>query len=172
VTIEFGTCPTAVLIVNIKVVLARILPMVYCTQNHWVSGLGPSSGILNTRKHNVSDVFPSSGEENTPTLLGPLERASLNHWTTYVRVQVQVILRPTVSRPVRLGVASLLEQVTRGCIYLSNNYFLSFSCRAPTPKRGRVCNLQCNQFQVILPPTVCRPVRLGAGPPLGSKTRF
>jgi hypothetical protein len=28
--------------------------MVYNTQNYWVSGLCPSSGILNTRKHNVS----------------------------------------------------------------------------------------------------------------------
>jgi hypothetical protein len=32
------------------------------------------------------DLFPSSGEEGeTPTLLGPLERASLKHWTTPVR---------------------------------------------------------------------------------------
>jgi hypothetical protein len=28
--------------------------MVYNTWSHWVSGLWPSSGILNTRKHNVS----------------------------------------------------------------------------------------------------------------------
>jgi hypothetical protein len=27
--------------------------MVYNTQNYWVSGLHPSSGILNTRKHNI-----------------------------------------------------------------------------------------------------------------------
>jgi hypothetical protein len=29
------------------------------------------------------DLFPSSGEdgEKTPTQLGPLERANLNHWT-------------------------------------------------------------------------------------------
>jgi hypothetical protein len=27
-----------------------------CTQKYWVSGLGPSSGILNTRKHNVSET--------------------------------------------------------------------------------------------------------------------
>jgi hypothetical protein len=59
-------------------------------------------------------------------------------------VQVQVILRPTVSRPVRRGVVPLLERVTRCYISLSDNYFLSFSCRAPSLTRGRVCNLQCN----------------------------
>jgi hypothetical protein len=34
------------------------------------------------------DLFPSSGEggEKTPTQLGPLERANLNHWTAPVRV--------------------------------------------------------------------------------------
>jgi hypothetical protein len=42
-------------------------------QNHWVSGLCPPSGIL-------LDLFPSSGEgRETPTLLGALERANLNH---------------------------------------------------------------------------------------------
>jgi hypothetical protein len=31
------------------------------------------------------DLFPSSGEGETPTLLGPLERAHLTHWTIHVR---------------------------------------------------------------------------------------
>jgi hypothetical protein len=30
--------------------------MVYNTQNYWVSGLCPSSEILNIRKHNVSET--------------------------------------------------------------------------------------------------------------------
>jgi hypothetical protein len=30
------------------------------TQNHWVSGLGPSSGILNTRKHSILETGPVS----------------------------------------------------------------------------------------------------------------
>jgi hypothetical protein len=30
--------------------------MVYNTQNYWVFGLCPSSGILETRKHNVSET--------------------------------------------------------------------------------------------------------------------
>jgi hypothetical protein len=29
--------------------------MVYDTQNYWVFGLCPSSGILETRKHNISE---------------------------------------------------------------------------------------------------------------------
>jgi hypothetical protein len=37
--------------------------MGYNTQNHWIVGLCPSSGILETSKHNVAelDLFPSSG---------------------------------------------------------------------------------------------------------------
>jgi hypothetical protein len=42
-----------------------------------------------TRKHSIMfwklDLFLSSGEgRETPTLLGPLERPSLNHWTTHI----------------------------------------------------------------------------------------
>jgi hypothetical protein len=34
--------------------------MVHKTQNYCVSGLCPSSGILNARKHNVSEIGPVS----------------------------------------------------------------------------------------------------------------
>jgi hypothetical protein len=57
--------------------------MLYTTQNHWVCGLCPSSEILIARKHSVSELglFPSSGKEKqTPTVLGPLGKANLNHW--------------------------------------------------------------------------------------------
>jgi hypothetical protein len=60
-------------------------------------------------------------------------------------VEVEVTLRPTVS----LSVLPLLEQVTRCYIYLSDNYFLYFSCRAPSLTRGRFCNLQCNDTSSI-----------------------
>jgi hypothetical protein len=40
--------------------ILRILTMVYNTQNYWVSGLRPSSGILNTRKRNISGTDPVS----------------------------------------------------------------------------------------------------------------
>jgi hypothetical protein len=61
-----------------------------------------------------------------------------------VQVQVIVILGPTVSRSLRLGVVPLLERVTRCYVSLVVNYCLSFSCKAPSLTRGRVCNLQCN----------------------------
>jgi hypothetical protein len=42
----------------------------------------PSSSILTTRKHNISETGSVSALKwggETPTLLGPLERANLNH---------------------------------------------------------------------------------------------
>jgi hypothetical protein len=56
-----------------------------------VSGLYPLSENLNTRQHNVLilDLIPSSGEgRESPTLLGPLNRANLSPWTTHVKVSV------------------------------------------------------------------------------------
>jgi hypothetical protein len=60
-----------------------------CIRKYWVLGLRPSSGILKeleNTKFRKLDLFPSSDERGreTPTLLGPLERANLNHWTTYI----------------------------------------------------------------------------------------
>jgi hypothetical protein len=60
-----------------------ILTMVYTARNYWVFGLCPSSGILETRKHDVSEAgyvsFLRCGRK-TPTQLGPLDRANLSHW--------------------------------------------------------------------------------------------
>jgi hypothetical protein len=56
--------------------------MVYNTQNYWVFGLRPSSGILKIREHSVPEtgyVFVLRWRGETPTLFGPLERADLNH---------------------------------------------------------------------------------------------
>jgi hypothetical protein len=61
------------------------------------------------------------------------------------------------SRPVRLGVLPLLEQVTRCYISSCDNYFLYFSCRAPSLMRGLVCNYSAMiqvQFQVT---SICLP---------------
>jgi hypothetical protein len=56
--------------------------MVYHTQNYRVFGLFPSSVIQGNRKHDVSEtgslsVFRCGGK--TPTQLGPLDGANLNH---------------------------------------------------------------------------------------------
>jgi hypothetical protein len=55
--------------------------MVYHTQNYWVFGLFPSSGILGPRKHDVSEtgsvsVLRCGGK--MPTQLGPLERIEVS----------------------------------------------------------------------------------------------
>jgi hypothetical protein len=53
--------------------------VVYNTENYWVFGLCPSSGILKTRKTqgfgNWTCFLPQVRDGETPTLLGPLERA-------------------------------------------------------------------------------------------------
>jgi hypothetical protein len=78
-----------------------------------------------------------------------LLRPNLYCSTLSAQVEIEATLRLRVSQPVRLGVLLLLEQVTRYYIYLSDNYFLYFSCRAPSLTRGRVCNLQCNDASSI-----------------------
>ena len=50
----------------------------------WVFLLPSSSGILNMFRN--LDLFPSSGDGETPTLVGPLETANLNLWTTYASI--------------------------------------------------------------------------------------
>jgi hypothetical protein len=56
--------------------------MVYNTQNYRVFWLCPSSGILETRKHNVSETgsFSYSGRGEDTYSVAPLERTNLNHW--------------------------------------------------------------------------------------------
>jgi hypothetical protein len=56
--------------------------MAYNTQNYWVFEHQPSSDILENTKHDVSDKIcfcpQVRGGGETPTQLGPLERANLN----------------------------------------------------------------------------------------------
>jgi hypothetical protein len=101
---------------------------IHLTKNCWGFGILPIVWYSKTRKHDVSEtghVSLFTWEGQTPTLLGPLERANLNywtqwtgdevgghpflisnfnHWTTNGKSKFKVILRPTISRPVRLGV--------------------------------------------------------------------
>jgi hypothetical protein len=61
--------------------------MMYDNRGKWVFGLSQSSGVLKSLKITMFrklDLFPSSSE-GTSTLLGPLEIANPNHWTTYIR---------------------------------------------------------------------------------------
>jgi hypothetical protein len=68
--------------------------MVYVVQSYWACfGLYPSSCMWNTKDHNVSETGSVSVlrwiGQNKPTQLGPLERASLNHWTNPGQSQSQ-----------------------------------------------------------------------------------
>jgi hypothetical protein len=54
----------------------------------------------------------------TPVLLGFLERANPNHWTTHIKVEEDVSLRLTASESVCLAVVPTLGLVTR-CYFLS-----------------------------------------------------
>jgi hypothetical protein len=61
----------------------NVLTMVYKTLNYCICGLCPQFGIINNYKTTFRklDLFSYAGEgRETPTLLGPLERANLNHW--------------------------------------------------------------------------------------------
>jgi hypothetical protein len=59
--------------------------MAYNTQDYWVFGLRPSSGILNnTKEQNVSETesFSDLSEVwETTTLFGTLEITNFNLWT-------------------------------------------------------------------------------------------
>jgi hypothetical protein len=77
--------------------------MVYKTENY--RGFGPfaSSGILETRKHDVSktgyiSVLIVGGK--TPTQLGPLEGANVNHWTSE---NVLLLYRLAADRSIHLS---------------------------------------------------------------------
>jgi hypothetical protein len=68
--------------------------MVCHTQNYWVFGLFPSSGIIGTRKHDVSEtgsvsVFRCRGK--IPTQMGPLDRANLNHWASLLCITISLV---------------------------------------------------------------------------------
>jgi hypothetical protein len=58
--------------------------MVYDIQDYWIVGLFPSSSILKNRKTqrfgNWICFHPQVRGQEAPTQLGPLQRASLNHF--------------------------------------------------------------------------------------------
>jgi hypothetical protein len=59
--------------------------MFFIVKNHWEPSF--TDNPRKCRKNNVLEtgytVFPSSGEgRKTPILLGPLETANLNYWST------------------------------------------------------------------------------------------
>jgi hypothetical protein len=116
--------------------------MVYNTQNCWVSGLCPSSGILNTSKHNVSGSWSVSvlrcGERETPTWWGLLERVNLNH-----------------STPERCFLLFWIPEDGRGpeTQYFWHSVYVPSCCQRPsfTPTQNHWQNFTsvCSSFRVI-----------------------
>jgi hypothetical protein len=122
-----------------------------------------------------STTSKKNGSEGNRTRTSRSVTRNSDHLTieAVYEIEVEVTLLPTVSRPVHLGVVPLLEQVTKCYIYLSDNYFLYCSRRAPSLTRGRVCNLQCNDASSISSYNATDGlVNLGAGPPMRPITRF
>jgi hypothetical protein len=80
--------------------------------------------------------------------LGPV--SSSVPFITHCKTEFEFIVRPTVSRPVRLGIGlpfGANDQI------LSLSFFflwqlLCSSCRGPSLTRGRVCNLQWNRWLI------------------------
>jgi hypothetical protein len=65
-------------------------------------------------------------------------------------LEMEFVLRPTVSRPVRLGIGPLFGahgQILSFSSFSFDNYFVVLP-RAPSLRRGRVCSLQCNRWLV------------------------
>jgi hypothetical protein len=83
----FGEGPTSRFHLNLPPESACFVLEQGGMQNYWVPGLRPSSGISKykkTERFGNCDQFPSSGEGGKAhTLLSPLERAGLNHWTVF-----------------------------------------------------------------------------------------
>jgi hypothetical protein len=71
-----------------------VLAMVYNTQNYWVFGLFPSSGILENMRFGNSICFRPQVKVRGKTLtqLSPLEGANLNHWTSLSDLQSYLII--------------------------------------------------------------------------------
>jgi hypothetical protein len=92
--------PPSFMIIKTVIIITTIISLtITClypfVQRYWACfGLYPSSSMWKTKKsHNVSEtgsvsVLRFMGQDK-PTQLGPLERASLNHWTYKTMDKVQ-----------------------------------------------------------------------------------
>jgi hypothetical protein len=130
------------------------------------------------RKHNVSETGLVSifGEEReTPPLLDPLERDNLGYWTTHAHRSRSHIMTDgqSASSSWCLALFGAGDQMLH-LFWLTITLFI-FHVGRPLWREdwSVICSAMTQvQFQVKLQPTVCRPVRIDAGPPMEPITRF
>jgi hypothetical protein len=107
------------------------------------------------------DLLPSALRDKDTNI-------SKGHITSIFRTTF--VMRPTVNRPVRLGVVILLERVTRCYISLSDNYFNFFHVRRPLWREDGsvICSAMTQvQVQIILLPRSVGQFVLLQGPQWG-----
>jgi hypothetical protein len=112
-------------------------------------------------------MFLSTGEGRDTPLLGPLERANLNHWTSHVKSKSMLCYdRQSVDQSVLVWDSRTI------CLFLRQLRVCYYGEPSLTRTRYGQFWTAHVQVQVVLRPTVSRPVRLGVGPPLEQMTRF
>jgi hypothetical protein len=67
---------------------------------------------------------------------------------TNLWLRLRMILRPTVSRPVRLGVGHRFRAYYSILLFFVLQLLTFFFMQMPSLTRGRVCSLQCNHTSV------------------------
>jgi hypothetical protein len=125
----------------------------YVSQNYWVFGLRPSSGILETIKHNVSEtgLFPSPGEGGgkTTTLLSPLERANL--MTEWWRKSKNPVIRSIIHHRQNPSASNWNVSV------LFPAFIFSSRCRQPKTEHAKMGTIW-NLLYILADCTVVKPV--------------
>jgi hypothetical protein len=120
--------------------------------------------------------FPNL-EGQVPVFISPRNRVAQLYpralGETANQSKAKVTLRPEVSRPVRLGVRH--PSGTRGhffhfsvWLFLDSYGFVDVERPLWREDGSVICSAMTQvQLQVVLRPTICQPVCLGAGPPMG-----
>jgi hypothetical protein len=122
------------------------------SQNYWVFGVCPSSGILEIIKHNVSETGSVSFLRwgGRRLLLDPLERTNVNHWTTLVRLSIYLSIYLSTY------VSTALVDLGRLFSFLIHTQSVGLFGQWISPSQGRYLhteqhNLRINTLKTSIP---------------------